>query len=114
MDVAESDVNERLELLTNARLVLEELERILDRHLEHVSDALAAEAHLEGLAIIALALAHLARHVHVGKEVHLDFHETITLACLATPALHVERESTRSVSADLRLGKLREQLADRA
>src|SRR5687768_4033706 len=51
MDVAQANVNERFELLTNARLVLEELERILDRHLEDVGDALAAEANLERLAI---------------------------------------------------------------
>jgi hypothetical protein len=83
VDVSEPDVVERLELLAHARLVLEEGERVLHRHLEHVGDALAAEAHLERLAVVALPLAHLARHVDVGEEVHLDLHEAVALARLA-------------------------------
>ena len=113
VDVAESDVVERLQLLADARLVLEERERVLDRQLEHVGDAQAAEAHLERLAIVALALAHLARHVDVGQEVHLDLHEPVALTRLAAAALHVEREAPRPVAADLRFGQLGEQLANR-
>ena len=113
MDVAESDVGERLQLLVNARLVLEELQRVVDRQLEHVGDDQTAEADLERLAIVALALAHLARHVDVRQEVHLDLHETVALARLAPSALHVEREAPRSVAANLRLGQLGEELADR-
>ena len=82
--------------------------------LEHVGDAQAAEPHLERLAVVALPLADLARHVDVGQEVHLDLHEAVALARLAAAALHVEREASRPVAADLRLGQLGEQLADRA
>ena len=73
----------------------------------------AAEAHLERLAVVALALAHLARHVDVGQEVHLDLHEPVALTRLAASALHVEREAPRPVAADLRFRQLGEQLADR-
>ena len=52
-----------------------------------------AEAHLERLAVVALPLAHLARHVDVGEEVHLDLHEAVALARLAAAALHVEARS---------------------
>ena len=113
VDVAESDVGQRLQLLANARLVLEERERVLDRHVEHVGDAQPAEAHLERLAVVALSLAHLARHVDVGQEVHLDLHEAVALARLAAAALHVEREAPGPVAADLRLGQFGEQLANR-
>ena len=68
-------------------------QRVFDRHLEHVGDGQAAEADLERLAVVALALAHLARHVDVGQEVHLDLHEAVALARLAAAALHVEREA---------------------
>src|SRR4029079_9729425 len=71
-----------------------------------------AEANLESLPIVPLAFAHVARHVHVGKKVHLDFDETIALARFAATAFHVERESSRSVSANFRFGHLGEQLAD--
>ena len=50
----------------------------------------SAEAHLERFAVVSLSLAHVARHVDVGKEMHLDLHETVALARLAAPALHVE------------------------
>src|SRR5687768_12225713 len=113
MDVAEPDVVEGLELLPHAGLVLEEGERVLHRHLEHVGDALAAEAYLERLAVVALSLAHLARHVDVGEEVHLDLDEAVALARLTAPAFDVEGEAPGAVAADLRLGELGEQLADR-
>ena len=112
MHVAEPDIEQRLELLPNARLVLEEGARILDGHVEHVGDARAAEAHLERLAVVALSLADLARHVDVGEKVHLDLHEAVALARLAAPALHVEREASRPVAADLRVRQLGEQLAN--
>jgi hypothetical protein len=93
VDVAEPDVVERLELLGDAPLVAKKLERVVDGHVEHVGDALALVAHLERLAVVALALAHLARHVDVGQEVHLDLHQAVALARLAAAALHVEREA---------------------
>ena len=47
-------------------------ERLLDRHLQDLGDVLALVVDLERLAVVALALAHLARDVDVGQEVHLD------------------------------------------
>ena len=91
----------------------EEVERLLDRHLEHVGDRLALEAHLERLAVVALAVALLARHVDVGQEVHLDLDLAVAAADLAAPALDVEREAARLVAARPRLLGAREELADR-
>ena len=90
----------------------EELERLLDRHLEHVGDRLALEADLERLAVVALAVALLARHVDVGQEVHLDLDLPVAAAHLAAAALDVEREAARLVAARPRLLGLGEQLAD--
>src|SRR4051794_5939278 len=75
VDITKADVVDRFQLLPDAGLILEEMQRILDRELQHVGDALAAESNLERLAVVALALAHLARHVDVREEVHLDLHE---------------------------------------
>src|SRR5687767_7776333 len=113
VNVPEADVHQRLQLLPNARLVLEELQGILDRHLEHVGNALATKAHLERLAIISLAFADLAGHVDVGKEVHLDLDQSVALTGLAASALHVEREASGSVSTNLRFRELGEELANR-
>ena len=114
MDVAESDVGERLKLLVRCAAGSERTPRASSTVSSSTSEIdQTAKAHLERLAIVALALAHLARHVDVGQEVHLDLHETVALTRLAPSALHVEREAPRSVAANLRLGQLGEQLANR-
>jgi hypothetical protein len=74
---------------------LEELDALLDRHVEHVGDRLALELDLQRLAVVALALADVAGDVDVGQEVHLDLDDAVALAGLAAPALDVEREPAR-------------------
>ena len=101
--VAEPDVDQRLQVPGDRRLVGEELERLLDRQVEHLGDVLALERDVERVAVVARALAHLARHVHVGEEVHLDLDRAVARARLAAAALHVEREAARLVAAHLRL-----------
>ena len=90
VDVAEPDIEKGLQLLADARLILEEGERVLDRLLEHVGDAQSPEADFERLTIVALPLADVARHIDVGQKVHLEFDETIALARLASSAFDVE------------------------
>ena len=102
-DVVEPDVVQRLQPALDLRDVLEELERLLDRHLEHVGDRLALEADLERLAVVALAVALLARHVDVRQEVHLDLDLAVAAADLAAAALDVEAEAARLVAARPRL-----------
>src|SRR2546423_1341367 len=103
---------QRLQAPPDLRDLGEELERLLDGHLEHVGDRLALEAHLERLAVVAPSLARLTGHVDVGQEVHLDLDLTVTLARLAAPALDVEREAPRLVAAHLCVGRQRIELAD--
>ena len=88
--VAEPDVDERLHVPGDRRLVGEELERLLARHVEHLGDVLALARDVERVAVVARALAHLARHVDVGQEVHLDLDRAVARAGLAAAALDVE------------------------
>jgi hypothetical protein len=93
---------------------LEELQRVLDGHVEHLVDVLALVADLQRLAVVALALADVAGHVDVGQEVHLDLDDAVALAGLAAPALDVEAEAAGLVAAGARLlARSGEQLADR-
>ena len=69
-------------------------------------------AHLQRLAVVAPPAARLALDVDVGQEVHLDAQDAVALAGLAAPALDVERVAPRLVAARLRLGQVREQIAD--
>src|SRR5215210_6422050 len=113
MDVAKTDVEQCLQLLANPRLVLEERERVFHRLLEHIRDAQSAEANFQCLTVVPLALADIAGDIDVRQKVHLDLDETVALARLTAPALHVERETARPVTANFRFGQLGEQLADR-
>ena len=98
VDVAEADVEQGLELGADLGDRREELERLGDGHLEHVRDGLALVVDLEGLAVVALALADLARDVDVGQELHLDLQDAVALAVLAASALDVEAEAARACS----------------
>ena len=111
--VPETDVDERLHVSGDGRLVREEIERLRDRHVENLGDVLPLERDVEGVAVVPGPLAHLARHVDVGQEVHLDLDGAVTRTCLATSPCHVETETAGLVTADLRFGSRREQLADR-
>ena len=111
-DVAEADVDDRLHVPGDDGLVGEEGQGLLAAHLEDVGDVLALEGDVEGVAVVAGALAHLARHVDVGQEVHLDLDRAVAGARLAPAAGHVEAEPAGQVAADLRLLGLGEQLAD--
>src|SRR5207302_7666127 len=67
----------------------------------------------ERLAVVTLAPAHVARHVHVRQEVHLHADHAVSLAGLAAPAADVEAEAARVVAAGARFRHGREQLAQR-
>src|SRR4030095_5845134 len=66
-DVTATDVEERLELPGDRGLVLEELERLLDREIEHLGDVLVLERDVERVAVVPSALAYFARHIDVGR-----------------------------------------------
>src|SRR3954452_17868285 len=112
MNVPEPNVVERLELRLYVPDGGKELVRLLDCHLEDVGDRLALVVDLERFAVVALALADLARDVDVRQELHLDLEDPVALAVLAATALDVERKTPGLVAADARLRDAREQLAD--
>ena len=101
-----------LQAAADLRDVGEELERLFDRHVEHVGDRLALEADVQRLAVVALAVALLARDVDVRQEVHLDLDLAVAAADLAAAALDVEREAAGLVAARARLLGLGVQVAD--
>ena len=75
----------------------------------------AAVTHFERLAVVALAVTDLARHIHSGQKLHLDPHDAGSLAGLASAARDVKAESSRLVAAGFGLGqagKERAQLAE--
>ena len=112
LDIAEADIHERLQPVADLRLVLKKCERLFDGHVQHLGNILALIVHLERLAVIALALADLARDVNIRQEVHLDLQQAVAGAGLAAAAANVEREAPGAVAAQLRVLRGGEKAAD--
>lgn len=74
---------------------------MIDGHIEYIGNAFPLEAHLERLMIVALAVACLTGHIHVGQEVHLNGLVTIALAHLAPTTTHIKAETSWLVATDL-------------
>ena len=79
---------------------LEKAVRVVHGHGQHVGDALASVAHFQGFPVEPFPLARLARHVHVGQEVHLDRLHAGPFARLAASSRYVEGEATLFVAPD--------------
>ena len=112
-NVGQTDIHQGLQSSRQHWDRIEELACVLDRHLQYFVDALALVFDLQCFAVVALALAHIARHVDIGQEVHLDLDHAVALAGFTPAAFDVEAEATRLVAARTRFLSGGEQLADR-
>ncbi len=112
MDVSQTYVVEQLEFRPDTGLVLEEIERVGDRQVQHIRDRLSFIPDLQCFPVVTPALTDLARNVDIGQEVHLDLHQPVALTRFAPPAFDVEREPARPVATQLGLREIGEQLAN--
>jgi hypothetical protein len=71
---------------------VEEAQRLLDRHVQHVGDRLALEADLQGVAVITLAVADLAGDVDVRQELHLDLDDPSPVQASQRPPLTLKEK----------------------
>src|SRR5437867_2061091 len=111
-EIAEADGLQGSQATREAGLGGEEVDRLVDRHLEHVAHAPAAKPHAEDVCAVAPPLALGAGDVHVFEEVHLELLEAVALTRLAAPARHVEGERAGVEAERLRPRERREELAD--
>ena len=112
LDITQAYTLQSLDFLQDLWNALEELHGLVDGHVEYISDALSLVAHFQCLSVVSLAVANLAWHHHVGKEVHLDGLISISATSLASTALHIEGEATWLVATNLRLWQSYEEGAD--
>ncbi len=102
LDVAEADVEQRLQLVAYGRHRREELARLPRPSCRSTSRCrLALDRHVQRLAVVALAVADVAGDVDVRQEVHLDLDDAVALAGLAAAAFDVEGETARLSSRAL-------------
>ncbi len=90
---------------------MEEVGRLVDGHVQHVGDVLAAEEDLQRLAVVAPSLADFAGDGDIGQEVHFDLNIAFAGAGLAAAALDVEGEAPGRVATHPRFGDGGEELA---
>ena len=112
LQIIQADVVQRLQFVFDLGNVVEQLECLLDIHLEHVGDRVALELHGERFAIEAMSLADRAGHPDVGQKIHFQASRAIAFAGLAASAIDVETEPSRLVAALLGGRQLREQIAN--
>ena len=113
LDVREAYRHQRFQLAGNAGHRLEQGQRIFHGHFQHVVDGMSLVGYGQGFAVVAFAVANIAGHVDVGQEVHFDLDQTVALTGLAAPALDVEAEAPRRVTASAGFGHLSKQFPQR-
>src|SRR5205814_5949663 len=84
LQVPQAGFDEQGEWLRDFLIGAKEFRGLRDRHLHDVADAAVVIEHLEGLRVVTLPAAILARHVTAWKETHLQFEHALTAAGLAT------------------------------
>ena len=99
MDVPQPHITQHLQPLEDGGDLLsllrergEEVDRLLNGHLEKVVDILVVEGHLEDVVLEALAVALLTEEPHVGHKLHLHGDVALALTIFAPAALAIEGE----------------------
>ena len=115
-DVAQAHVEQGLQLAGNGWLGAHKGIGFFYRHIEYLRDVFSFVEHFKCFAVVAQAVADVARHIHIGQKVHFYFDQAITLAGFAAPAARalrdVERKAPRAVTALFCHGHIGHQVAD--
>ena len=101
-DVAQAHIEQCLQLARNGGHSAEEFMGCFNRHVEHLRNVLALVQNFQGFAVVALAVAHITRHIHIGQEVHFHFDHAVALASFASTAtiggIDVEAETAWAIT----------------
>ena len=112
LDVAKSHVIEGLDLRADRRHMLEELQCLLDRHVQDLVDVLPFVAHLQSLPVVSVSVAYFAGDIDVRKEIHFNLDVAVAGARLAAAALHIEGEPSLLVASGFRIVGACKQIPD--
>ncbi len=89
-DVAQAHIGQGLQLAVQHGHSGKHIQSAVNRQVEHLGNVQPFVTNFQRLAVVALAMAHVAGHIHIGQEVHFHPHHAIALAGLTTAAGHVE------------------------
>ena len=88
--ISQPHVYQGLQLLSDLRNILQNRQRIRDRHFQQVGDGVSFVLHRQGFMVIALAAADFAKHIDIGQEIHFNPPLSFALAGLAAAAGDIE------------------------
>ena len=91
-EVAETDVLQGLEADENGGTFVEELDGLVDGHVEHVGNVFAFVLNFESFFFEPCAVAFVAKEVEIGHELHAYGDVAFALAGFAAAAFGVEGE----------------------
>ena len=111
LDIAQSDILQRPDLLIDRRVVLKELAGLIYTHIKDIGDVLAVISDFKSLPVISLTLSYVAGNIDIRKEMHLDLIYAVACAGFASSALCVKGESARLIASLLRIRCLRIKLS---
>ena len=98
-DVTQAHFHQGLQLACQVGHRAKKRQGVFHRHVQYVRDVFALVLHLQGFAVVALAVTNIARHIDIGQEVHFHFHHAVALAGGATTTFHVEGKTPRAIAA---------------
>ena len=110
--IAKAEAIQHVDLPRQRRFGCEKGHALLDRHVQHVVDRLAADGDLERFGVESSALAGAARHLDVRHEVQLGRDDPLALTLFAPAAFDVEAESPGFVVALDRQRRVGKEVAD--
>jgi len=112
LNITEPDLAECLQLALNLWHIGEEFKSLFHRHFQHIVNIFSLIFNFQCFAIVALAVADLARNVNIGKKMHFDLLDSVAFARFAAAALDVEGKAAGVVAAQLCVLRGCVQLAD--
>ena len=100
LDVAQSHILERPQESHDAGLPVgcEELDGLVDGHVEHIIHILSPEGDFQYVLLEALAMATLAGKHQVGHKLHLNGHGAFSLSLLTAASFGIEAEASGRVA----------------
>src|SRR4030095_204272 len=107
-DVPKPVFLERQECVGDLRDISKKARRLIDSHVQNVSDVFSFVGDLQCLAVVAAATADFARDIPIGEKMHLDLFHAVAFARFASTAFDIEAETTGVIPADPRAREARE------
>ena len=101
LDVAQTDILQRLQLMFNFMHIGEKVNRFLHAHFQNIINIFSLVGYLQGFFIVALAAAFLAWDIDIRQKVHGYAQDAISLTGFTAPALHIEGEASLFIAAHL-------------